>query len=238
MKRVKLMIAILFVAVVASCTTTGSLMFDYKQVTIDNPLIQAHIVYPYFNSKDKEIADKINKEIATLLVYNDKDKSADVENQILSLEKEIMADTTNRNLQYSFTTTSNVTFYQKMLSVRVNKVDFTGGAHYNYYTTFLNFDKKGNLISNNQLIVHKEEFLEVVRAHYYLLRGITKNTSADEAIMFVEPKDLPLAQNIGIDSSNLLVYYNRYEVTPFYLGSTEVAIPIEEASKFINPEYK
>lgn len=237
MKKVKFISISIIALLLVSCGA-NNVNFEYKRVKIDSKEVVADIVYPYFTSKNKEVADKINNEIGKLLIYDENDKSASLENQIIAMGKESLADTTNRDMQYSFIMKSKVTYYKGIVSVKIDKEDFVGGAHYNYYTSILNFDRNGDVISNDKLIVNNDEFLEVVRNSYYQIREITKNTSAEDAIMFVEPKELPLAQNIGIDSLGIIVYYNRYEVTPFYLGATEVVIPIQEASKFINPEYK
>jgi len=51
--------------------------------------------------------------------------------------------------------------------------------------------------------------------------------------LFVGTDQLPLPENVGIDSSGVTMLYNPYEVAPYAIGTIEYRIPYEQAEPLL-----
>jgi len=51
--------------------------------------------------------------------------------------------------------------------------------------------------------------------------------------LFVRTDQLPLPENVGIDSSGVTMLYNPYEVAPYAIGTIEYRIPYEQAEPLL-----
>lgn len=59
------------------------------------------------------------------------------------------------------------------------------------------------------------------------------DAALSEDALFVGTDQLPLPENVGIDSSGVTMLYNPYEVAPYAIGTIEYRIPYEQAEPLL-----
>lgn len=122
----------------------------------------------------------------------------------------------------------------EVIAIRSDAVSDLGGAHPNSVTTFFVVDARtGKRLTDAEII---RDIPGLLRAAEPLFRGV-RNLSADESLNdagFWFPGDtLNLPANIGYTPEGLVLYYNRYEITSYAGGSTEVVVPWSTAGDLV-----
>lgn len=126
---------------------------------------------------------------------------------------------------YSFTLDGEVLYYENVISVLLTSYRFTGGAHGNSEIRVLNIDQK-----TGELLTLSDIFSDIDQLKAVNHDCFTEKYAHDTAFMgglFIEPDDLPLPDNMSLESTGLHVYYNQYEIAPYYYGIIEYDIPIK-----------
>ena len=119
-----------------------------------------------------------------------------------------------------------------ILSLQFDHLEYTGGAHENYWRCFLNFD----IYSGKQ--VHLSDVLK---------RGFESKLSSMAKLRFKEVRgensrlwevyqkgDFPLANNYSIGREGITFYYNPFDVGDFAEGTTELSIKYDEIKDLID----
>ncbi len=123
-----------------------------------------------------------------------------------------------------------------LLSLRFFEANFTGGAHANMCTRYVNFDMKtGQKIEIKQIFVENLSFEQkispIAEAKFKKLL-LEKELSIDE--FQFDAGTFPVTQNIAIGQKGLILSYDPYELGAFSLGSIELEIPYEEIYPILN----
>lgn len=121
-----------------------------------------------------------------------------------------------------------------VITIRSDAVSDLGGAHPNSVTTFFMVEARtGRRLPDPEII---RDIPGLLRAAEPLFRDVRK-LSADESLNdagFWFPGDtLNLPANIGYTPEGLVLYYNRYEITSYAGGSTEVVVPWSTAADLV-----
>ncbi len=126
--------------------------------------------------------------------------------------------------------TNGQVLYQspKYISIELSNYSFTGGAHPNSYTTYLNFDAKtGAKIDPVELVSDVKRLMQLAEARFKEAREMPADANLIEEGFFWDGAFV-LPQNIAIVENGLQFYYNPYEVAAYVMGPTEFVVTYEE----------
>ena len=120
---------------------------------------------------------------------------------------------------------------QDLISICMNGFTYTGGAHPNYFTTYLNFEPTtGKLLSLPEFISDTVALKKIGESWFRKTQHIPTELSLDEAGYWFQDNQFSLPGNIGFHTEGLVMYFNPYEIAPYASGATEVIIPLSELS--------
>lgn len=110
---------------------------------------------------------------------------------------------------------------------------FTGGAHGNFSTTFLNIDLKNNrLLSLGDILSGEfEEILTDVGERYFRAQNkIPMDQSLNSTGFWFEDEQFYLPSNYAFTPSGILFVFGTYEITSFADGEPQVLVPYSAVS--------
>jgi hypothetical protein len=125
----------------------------------------------------------------------------------------------------------------RLMSMRVYKLEFTGGAHANPWTTYINLDlKSGTQLTLDELFVgdYGAELLMVAEAQFKEATNLNQDSSLAETIFEFSSGDFMLPQNFSIGKQGISFYYNPYDLGPFALGVISFQIPYNSLMSILN----
>ena len=123
----------------------------------------------------------------------------------------------------------------KIISVKTEHYTFTGGAHGNSTTNFLNFDPlTGALLTKNSLLKNKKEFTDLAEKLFREKNSIPSSENINSTGFWFENDKFFLPNAIGITESSLLFIYNQYEIASYANGPITLEIPLEIAQQYVN----
>jgi hypothetical protein len=129
---------------------------------------------------------------------------------------------------------------EKVTSCEVTNVGYLGGAHGFNERSLMTFDTKtGTRLGVLDLIPEQSQQMlnKVVEAEFRRTRSIRPGQSLQDAGFFILPgQELPLGENFALTDRGLEIQYNPYEVAPYALGPTSVAVPREAIEPLIKAE--
>lgn len=123
---------------------------------------------------------------------------------------------------------SQIDFYEKDLLVyRIDKSDYTGGAHGMYMSIFLNFDLKHNTqLTLDDIFIGNYQDLLSDLLWSQLVVDQKVNTRAElEDMGYGSTGDLIPVENFYLTKEGITFYYNVYEFTPYVMGPVEITLP-------------
>lgn len=116
----------------------------------------------------------------------------------------------------------------KYISIELSNYSFTGGAHPNSYTTYLNFDAKtGAKVDPIELVADVKRLMQLAEARFKAAREMPADANLIEEGFFWDGAFV-LPQNVAIVENGLQFYYNPYEVAAYVMGPTEFIVTFEE----------
>jgi len=123
-------------------------------------------------------------------------------------------------------------------NVALENYQFTGGAHPNTHTVFLNFDlDSGQLLDWSDVLTDSLGFVHLAEAAFREVWDISDEVNLDEAGFFWGESFHPPA-NFSLEEEGLRLYYNTYEIAPYALGPTDFILPYEQLNRVLKPEYR
>lgn len=126
-----------------------------------------------------------------------------------------------------------------LLSLQVNKLEFTGGAHANPWTSYLNIDlKTGKILELKELMVgdYEPELLMSAESEFRKETNLAGDSSLVDSPYEFSSGNFELPENFSIGRNGISFYYNPYDLGPYALGSTSFEIPYKELLDIINKE--
>lgn len=124
----------------------------------------------------------------------------------------------------------------KWITLRCTDNIYEGGAHPNSNTQYLIFDKATgkrlqltdffDTVSINKLTILGEPL-------FCAAKGIAPEQGLDEAGFWFPNNRFKLNDNFYFSEAGLTFYYNKYEIGPYVLGSTELTIPAPQLVKLM-----
>ncbi|MBN2363593.1 DUF3298 and DUF4163 domain-containing protein [candidate division WOR-3 bacterium] len=126
-----------------------------------------------------------------------------------------------------------------IFSMAYNYYEYTGGAHPNSWTYFLNFDLSTGKPIRFEEIFTRDEIVEINKRAEIIFRdtyGLDPEGSLDEAGYWFDNDKFSLNTNFAVQKNSLLFLFNSYEIAPYVAGPSEVEIPYNEIEDLIGDD--
>lgn len=121
--------------------------------------------------------------------------------------------------------TSEVYRNDTLLVLKTYSMTYFGGAHGNYNTRYLNFDRRSGRLHPLTDFVEMNPFKEAAQMAFnekYVGEG---QTYTEAGFDFFDGK-FRLPANYGFKGDSMLLHYNHYEIAPYAAGTFDVAVAI------------
>lgn len=234
---------ILFLFLLASCTSEKarnesnlkSTMKNFsKEACIDVSCAKVNLSWPEFEKG--EVGNRLNQAIEEQLLayfYSDSigtsmDQEAD---NYLKSFKEIKAEFPDMPGDWEMEINARVSFDSlNTLTVFFEEYNFSGGAHPNSSSYFMNFDRStGEFLSVDRLVLDQPALLSMAEKAFRDFHEIDENVTLEESEQFFLPETgffLPNAMGFKGDKFRLI--YIPYEIGPYAMGYTELEFSLVE----------
>ena len=193
------------------------------------------VVYPV--AQGGAVADSINRTVLNALCNVaglDEYAGDGLSEKIDAMLEERNYDTMIRHMFYEWLVDGSVRELGRVASVRLESYVYLGGAHGLQSATFLNFD-----MESGRKLDRLELFSDTVALWKLNKEAFMRAREADlaDAVLFVATDELPLPQNIAVDSAGVRMHYNPYEIAPYVFGPTDYLLPMDEVRPLLDPKY-
>lgn len=208
-----------------TCTTCPAVSITIPEAIENTPLALA-------------INEAVTQAVILELIYDDAIDVNTLEEAIQSFKngflelKEMYPD---ESLGWEAKIDGEVSYEDKAIAtVKLDSYIFTGGAHGQSTTRFLNFDKKkGELIETSDLFAEDAQFLGYVETKFRTQEKIPEGTSINSTGFMFENNAFYLPENIGYTQKGILLLYEQYEVASYAEGPIELLLPYPEVQGFL-----
>ena len=124
------------------------------------------------------------------------------------------------------------------IGFRSDVESYTGGAHGNYYTLFLNYDVQENKeFEISDFINDYDGLVNLAEGIFRKQEELSDNQSLSEAYFF-EDGIFSLPKNFILEKEGILFMYNIYEIKPYVSGHTELTIPYASLENLLTTKAK
>jgi len=127
----------------------------------------------------------------------------------------------------------------KILSLAHAEYSYTGGAHGNHGTSYvnLNLTAQKRLVLNSILSQNSKPAVSRLLAKYYRQqRGLDASASLKENGLFEDKIDV--TDNFYVTGKGIGFVYPPYEIAPYAMGEISIFIPFTELDKYMLPSFK
>jgi hypothetical protein len=126
------------------------------------------------------------------------------------------------------------------ISLEYTEWSFTGGAHGNFATTYLNFDaatgeplKLASIVNPGSMA----RLTAIAEVHFRKQRELVPDASLKSAGFWFPEGRFQLSPIFGLSEKELVFQYNIYDVAPYSMGPTTVTIPLTEIRALLRPAF-
>lgn len=124
---------------------------------------------------------------------------------------------------------SEITYSSKyLLCIEMVTGSYLGGAHGDFRRSFLTIDNNGNRVHVIDFITDIKKFAELAENEFRKLEGLTKGQHLNSTGYFFPDGKFMLPEGIGLNEEGFVLYYNVYEIAPFYIGGTEIILSFDK----------
>ena len=207
---------------------------ETKSIIEDSEFFKARIKYPFLKIKDKntnkkdskvKIVESINEEIYEYILEF-KNRIKEESKQYEKDYKKIYSKQKEQYVKYQYEAYSEyeVTYNKNnILSIPITTYEFTGGAHGMTYLKSYNY----NLLTGKQIKI-KDIFKSGTDYEKIINDYISKEIEKNKDLYFTGEngfKGISSNQDFYIEKDGLVVYFQRYDIAPYYVGIPKFKIP-------------
>lgn len=121
-----------------------------------------------------------------------------------------------------------------LVSLELTQYLYTGGAHGNGSTVFLNINPRdGKQLKFNDLIKDEQGFLAFAEKKFRDEHNIPANQPINSTGFWFEDDEFFLPESVGFTIDDLIFIYNDYEISSYAESPVELRIPREEAKPYL-----
>lgn len=213
-----------------------------EKIEEESEFFKSDISYPvlkvkktYINKEDynKKIVDDINKKISTDVI-DFRDRIKEESQKYKKQYEEVYSKLSEDYVKYQYEAYANYKVaYNKnnYLSIPIKTYEFTGGAHGMTYLKTYNYDLlTGKELTLKEMFKNGVDYKEVVND--FISKEISKNPN-----MYFEGKEgfkgISDKQEFYIDEDGLVIYFQLYDIAPYYVGIPEFKMTWAEFGKYL-----
>jgi hypothetical protein len=151
-------------------------------------------------------------------------------NIYLNIFKETIVDFPDMPGGWAIDVNAEVSFDSlNTVSIFFAEYNFSGGAHPNSSTYFMNFDRaNGEFLSIDRLILDQVAMLALVGKAFREFHEVDQNTNIEADDRFFLPETGFFFPNaMGFKEDKFQLIYITYEIGPYALGYTELEFPLD-----------
>ena len=192
---------------------------------------------PVFEGGNEDVVGKLNRRtrgyFVSLLGSNTDDDVAtipsikDAASMLMDEFTEFQSEFPMSSVGWEVRGGASVLTLDSLLCLRFDSYSYLGGAHGIYAEEFDVIDvNTGDSVNVLELISDKESFMSQAEAAFRDVANIAPDQDdyAAEGYWFEDNK-YSLPENIGVTADSIVLYYNVYEIAPYSMGPTRVALP-------------
>ena len=132
---------------------------------------------------------------------------------------------------------SGVQYYDNGLLVyKTHFNEYTGGAHGNYATTYLNIDlslMRPLMLDDVFVGDYQESITNMIWANL-MSEHKAKTREELEEMGFGSTGEIAPIENFYLDNKGITFFYNVYEITPYSMGPVSVTLPYNQIEHWLN----
>ncbi len=206
--------------------------------------VTVKISYPFFLSDKFNFgADSANNYIhKEMFASISKGKNVtnlnDLTNIIIKERNNLIKKFSNYNIPWELIRNVKVIFNKNnILTLRIFKFSFLGGAHPDTYNIFYNLNiSTGKKILLTELINlnSMKSLTKIAEKIFRKLKHIVPNAKLNNFHFWFKNDEFTLPNNFAITKTGLLFYYNPYEIAPYSEGPTNLLVPYSQIDSLIN----
>ncbi len=122
---------------------------------------------------------------------------------------------------------------KSLISIMIDSYVYTGGAHGYGSVSYINIDTKtGKLVSNKALFKDYDGFVNYAEKAFRIQHKIADNYPINSTGFFFENDTFNLPENIGLTDTEVILYYNSYEINSYAEGSIELKLNKKEVASY------
>lgn len=230
-----------------ACTTNDTFTFEKQKIATETLLdckkkecasIKINLVQVLDNTPAcKTINSEIEKAASSVLTIEEDQSYSNIDQAVKGFNRSY-EDASNEFPEeippYEATVDCELSFQGKtMISVIMDSYIFTGGAHGYGAVSFINLDTKtGKPIKNKDLFKDYSAFMEYAERVFRSKYEILQNESINSTGFFFDNDTFALPENIGITNTEVILYYNAYEISSYAEGPIEIKINKQDAASY------
>ena len=161
--------------------------------------------------------------------------------KVLDLVEGLPAELTPGTMVLSNTVSvASVGFCERYIVYKVDNYEYSGGAHPNLYSHFLNYDVKTNrVLTYNDIFVENAEdaLLNIITRHLlgnYFAESLEE--LAEKSGIFTD--QIFVSRNVFLTGDHIVFHYNPYDIAPWSEGIISVKVRVQELARFLTPEVR
>jgi len=127
-------------------------------------------------------------------------------------------------------------FNDDFISIIYSEYSYLGGAHPNNFVLFSNYSlKSGNKIKLSDILADEylPELTKIAEEEFRKLKNLNTTQTLNEAGYWFEDNLFYLNNNFALNDSTLTFYYNKYEISAYAYGPTELDIPLSRINHLL-----
>jgi len=204
-------------------TKQKSLEKDHCRETRDGGSLcmQYEIAYPLITeARDEGTKEKITEAIEPYIQKFEALNPKGYVDEVLK-DGDNISGTWEQSVEIDIISSTRSTF-----TLSIKEGGYTGGAHPNYYTSFVNYNaKSGRKIGLRDIFVqgYEPKLIEIASKHYRETNHLAPNESLVKLDWF--QNKFELASMVAIKPEGIYFFYNSYEIKPYSSGVTTLLVP-------------
>ncbi len=236
-----------------SCNTNESFTFEKQNFAVDSLLdcqnidcasLEINLLQIVDNNPiSKNINTEIERVACAILNVGENQSEETLKSavkQFNSSYQNMSKEFPDETIPYEASINCDLSFQCKtIISITMDSYIFTGGAHGYGGVSFINLDAKtGKRLSNKELFKNYTEFENFVEKEFRKQNDIPENESINSTGFFFEKDKFNLPENIGFTETEMILYYNPYEISSYAEGAIELKLNKEDVAAFCAIEIK
>ena len=122
---------------------------------------------------------------------------------------------------------------KSLISIAIDSYVYTGGAHGYGGVSYINIDAiNGKKLSNKALFKDYNGFVNYAEKAFRSQHRIPDDSPINSTGFFFENETFSLPENIGFTNTEVILFYNPYEISSYAEGSVELKLNKQEVATY------